>query len=461
MIRASFKPRPGHINAPRFFNDWTSEFCAFFGGWGSGKTWYGTRKLLLMHLLNGFDDARRKTLHHSAIVAPSYQLATTINIPEFMRACAEINLDVNFCGDSKKFWFEIPILSTKSESSKIYIRSADNPKMITGWEVGAILCDEGGRYPKSDQPDMDPFLQCQGRLRRPARHRQMMTTTTHEGTNTHVYRGWIEKPSANHRHYVASTRENLDVLGQKYIDGLVANMSAELAAQYIDGLATDMGAAKMYYAFDAKVNIDDSLQWNQALPLRLSFDFNTNPGSNATLSQFYPDKEKPMLVTLREFHQVAADGRKLAEHIVQRIKAEFHNLPQVNPAPDHEWKFPVPMILYGDAAGSHDGVRHGSTGPSSWEDVQSVFRANNIAVDMRNVPNANPHVADRVATMNSVFKSASGLVRYKCRSCCEILLRDYRLMQWKDGEADKSNRKISHMSDAEGYKVFQLLPIRK
>ena len=459
----SVKFKPSQINARRFFNDWTSPFCAFFGGWGSGKTWTLTRKVLAMHIANAFDDDGRPTLFHSVILAPTYQLATTKNIPELKKAAYEFGIDARFIGDSKKYWFEFPDLSTKQEASKIYIRSADDPSKITAWEVQIAAPDEAARYPKADREEDDALVQLVGRVRGSsrARFKQFKPGTTHEGTDTFVYRRWIESPSANHAHYVASTRESVDILGQDFIDNLVSNMSPELAKQYVEGQAVDMGGASMYYAFDPKLNIDDTLQYNQALPLRLAFDFNTNPGSHAILGQFYPDKPNPMMVELQEFHQTAADGRKLAEYICHWLKSNFNNLPQVNPAPAHEWKFPPPLILYGDAAGSHDSTRYGSTGVSSWQDVEAIFRANNIAVDMRNVPTVNPHVSDRVATVNSVFRSASGIVRFKCRSCCTILTKDFRQMRWVNGEADKSDRKISHMSDALGYKVVQLLPIRR
>ena len=56
-----------------------------------------------------------------------------------------------------------------------------------------------------------------------------------------------------------------------------------------------------------------------------------------------------------------------------------------------------------------------------------------------------------------------GAVRYQVHPRCQRLIDDYRAMRWSaDGSgADKRDRRRSHASDADGYRVHYLMPIRR
>jgi len=78
------------------------------------------------------------------------------------------------------------------------------------------------------------------------------------------------------------------------------------------------------------------------------------------------------------------------------------------------------------------------------------------------VPKSNPHVTDRVNAVNCALCDLGERVRYKIHPRCIRLIADYRTMKWtRTGEADKRDRQRSHASDADGYRVSWVMPIRK
>ena len=78
------------------------------------------------------------------------------------------------------------------------------------------------------------------------------------------------------------------------------------------------------------------------------------------------------------------------------------------------------------------------------------------------VPSCTTSVGDRVNAVNCALCDAAGNVRYRIHPRCRRLIDDLRLMRWsKDGSADKRDRARSHASDADGYRIYYLLPIRR
>src|SRR6185437_3906851 len=161
---ALYKPNEGGQQG--FMDDYTHRYCALAGGWFARKTWAGARKLIDLHVFNAFDDEGVPTGIDSCVIAQTYQLAETINIPELRKALKEAGIRYKFVADKSRYWFELPQLNAPDDPSLIYVRTADAPDKITGFSVGAIWGDEVARW-KTDECDplKDPLLQAKGRLR--------------------------------------------------------------------------------------------------------------------------------------------------------------------------------------------------------------------------------------------------------------------------------------------------------
>lgn len=425
-----------------FLNDYSNRYCALAGGWFAGKTWAGARKLLDLHLHNALDDRDQPTGVKSAVIAPTYQLANDFDLPELRRAMREMNLSFEFVADPKRYCFVLPDLGTAEEPSEILIRTADAPERITGWTVGAIWGDEAARW-KCDNvnPLADPFLQADARLRDPrARFLQFLLTFTHEGDDTRVYRDFERDPKPGHKLYRAGTFENPHA--QAFGDVQRQQLSQELATQYLDGRAISMAGHRMYSSFDEAQNLDASLAISRFHPLQLAVDFNIEPGMHAILGQHMADRD--LLTSVYEIYA----SRMSVKELVPELAVILRGLEPTT----------MPLQIFGDASGNSAWA---GGGQSCYDVLGECLRAADVPFQFR-VPRSNPSVADRVNAVNCALCDATARVRYKMHPRCRELIADLRQMRWlPDGSPDKRDPQRSHASDADGYRVHYLLPIRR
>lgn len=435
-----FTPLPGDQQG--FMDDFRHRYCAAAGGWNSGKSWAGSRKHAQLHVINAFDKEGFPTRVRSMAVAQTYQLAITEMVPQLEEAFDQMGLTHEFVADLKRFLFVFPDLGTIDRPSEMLIRSADAPDRIVAFKVGAIWGDEVARWPYNrENPRGDPLLQCKGRLRDPrARILQFNMTFTHEGDGTAVYEDFVEKPKPEHMLYRLRTGDN--PVAEEFAKSLRDQMSPELAEQYLEGFAMELKGSKIYDNFSDD-NVRNDIDLTTDLPLQLSLDFNINPGMHGIVGQYDP-KEK-IIYSIHELYGPRWSTKHLIHEFVKLIR-------KVNDS----WIW-QPLELYGDATGDS---KWSGTGESNWDIVATVLRSYSIPYRIR-VPESNPHVADRVNAMNSAMRSVSGRIHYYIHERCELLRRDFKFLKWDQGEIDKTDRKLSHPSDADGYRLHYLLPVRK
>ncbi len=440
---ALFDPNPGAQRA--FMDDYAHRYCAFAGGWGAGKSFAGSRKTANLHAYNAFDDAGRPTYVASLVVAPTYQLAQTINIPQMRDAFDAMGLSHRFVADPKVYAFVVPDFGTKAKPSFIYVRSADAADKIAGFEVGAVWGDEAARWPfaqDGEDPLGDALLQSDGRLRHPrARFKQLNLTYTNEGEDTRVWKDFEGDPKPDHALYRSSTRENRH-LPPDYVAAQVAQLSPDLVNQYVDGHAAKLGANLVYGNYDDAVNRDPSLDLVPGVPLQMAVDFNKVPGMHAEIGQHFPEDD--LLTTVDELYRPGMLIKQMVLEFFHRYGAAFT-----------EGRFPA-MELFGDVSGNTGSMKDGET---YWDAISAELKAYGVPHRMR-VPSHAPGVADRVNATNSAFRSATGKVRYRIHPRCVRLIQDFKSMKWDGNQLNKRDRKLSHASDADTYRLFYLMPIR-
>jgi hypothetical protein len=436
------RPNPGAQT--EFLNDFSHRYVAFVAGWGGGKTWAGARKLINLHLFNAFDQAGEPTGVKGLAVAPTYQLAMSVMVPELRRAMKEARLANRFLADPRRFCFVLPDLGTKSRPSEILIRSAESPDRIAGFEVGHIWGDEVGRWHQNecDATD-DALLQSEGRLRASAaRFLQANYTFTHEGDCTSAYRRFEQDRATqpDHALYRGATQDN--PLMRDYAADKRRHLSPELAAQYLDGQAVSFRGGAAYGCFDESRNVDPGLTLADALPLHLSIDFNIDPGMHAVLGQHDPASDR--LTAVYELHEPRMDLRQMFVTLRDLFERQLGG-----------WRWPQ-LLVFGDASGSG---KWAGSGQSCWDIAHEAMRNAGFPFKLK-VPKANPPVADRVNAFNCALRGFDNRARYAVHPRCQLLLRDLKQLRWSDGQVDKSDHRLSHAADAEGYRVHYLLPIR-
>jgi hypothetical protein len=72
-------------------------------------------------------------------------------------------------------------------------------------------------------------------------------------------------------------------------------------------------------------------------------------------------------------------------------------------------------------------------------------------------------VTDRLNAVNAMLKNGEGATRYYLHPRCERLATDFARVAVKPGtrDLDKSNKALTHASDAEGYRLVRLFPVRR
>jgi hypothetical protein len=422
-----------------FFSDWRTRYLALEGGWASGKTWVGARKLLTLHLWNAFDAAGRPTFVPSACIAPTYRNAKDYDLPAILSAAAEFNLRAWWRSSDMEIALRAP--NGAACFAPIMIRTADAPERITGWEVGAFWGDEAARW-KSDEgnPLFDPLTQIKGRLRHPsARVLQGFFTFTNEGDHTAIYREF-RRGDSDHALFRASTRDNQ--LMAEFCATMERQLTPELARQYIDGGAIALSGAKVYPQFDPALHVSDQVALVPGLPLHLALDFNINPGMHAELGQYHQDRD--LFQVAHEITGPRMDVRGVCAALGQLIGRLGG------------WKWPE-LLVYGDATGRSEWA---GTSQSCYVILFQGLDQLGIPYRVR-VPASNPPVNDRINAFNCALLDMQGKVHWQCHPRCLKLIDDLRTLHRDDaGEIDESNHNLKHASDAEGYRVHFVRPLR-
>lgn len=433
------KPWPG--GQTEFAADWTHRYVGLEAGWGAGKTHIGARKLLTLHQLNAFDADGMETGVKSAQISPTLTLAKDFAIPMLEEGAEEFGMRSDFRVMSRDGDMLMAFLGSSNCFAPIMIRSAEHPERIAGWQVGAIWGDEPSDW-KTDRhnPKRNAYIQLTGRLRDPrARFLQAMFTWTNEGDHTFIYEEFHSgKP--DHAVYRASTRDN--PLMADFYERQRLQLTPELAQQYLEGKAANLSGGLIYSQFLDRLHVDDTLVLDPALPLQMSVDFNITPGMHALLGQ-YRQAEDLFTVT-HEIHGPRMDVREIVvefEKIVDSLGG---------------WKWPE-LEVFGDATGTSGWA---GTGETCYTILRGGLQSLGYPFRVR-VPRQNPPVVDRVNAFNVALKDLAGNIHWKCRPECQRLITDMReLRRDARGEINKSERYLSHASDAEGYRIHYLRPAR-
>jgi len=228
-------------------------------------------------------------------------------------------------------------------------------------------------------------------------------------------------------------------------------MSADLYAQEIEAEFRDMGSGSCYSTF-GEHNISDRNPFAEVgqtyipqLPILVGMDFNLSP-----MCWILGQHKNREFYWQEEICQVRPDSglsptQSAAEELIRRV--------------GHH---PAGITIIGDASGKA-GQRSAPGGQSDDDTIKAAIRRAGMVFQDR-TPDANPGIKDRVNTVNAACRAADGGVHMWFNNQCKVAIKDMRRRAWKTGAAslsfDNSNPSIGHMSDAVGYPVCVLAPIK-
>lgn len=433
------------------FNDAGGRVNRFWfleGGWASGKTFIGARKLLAGHVWNAFDAEGEPTFVPSAVVGPTYRAMDDFQLPQLKDGLREMGLSYEWREGDKEL--VLPDLGTRDDPSRLIFRTAEKPETITGWEVGFAWGDEAARWKEDrENPLYDPYVQLTGRVRHPrSNYRGLIFTYTNEGDHTRIYEE-AHSGKPGHAVYRARTRDNMTASIQEFYNTQLGLLNPLTAEQYLDGGAMNLRGARCYSVWDSVFNrLPIGWKWNYNLPLVLTLDFNIAPGMHGVIGQ--RNKILDEAYCVREIFRPRLD--------LPGLMNEFKQYLITNKLIDNN-KFMFPMLeIHGDATGSSDSAQ---TGESCYHVVRRFLDEMKIPYAIK-ISGQNPLIVDRTLAMNCAFRDMDGKAHlFINNEQCPRLVEDLKFVRYDEkGVMDKSNQNYTHASDAVGYWIYYVRPVR-
>lgn len=204
-----------------------------------------------------------------------------------------------------------------------------------------------------------------------------------------------------------------------------------------------LGAGRAYRHFDPAVNEDKALALRPGEPVHLSWDFNSNPGVHCIIGQH--DRRADQFT---DVHEVFGPRLKTPD----AVKAAVKVLKAAGTFTE--------VHVFGDRSGRTEGTL---TTEADYDAIYNGLRDAGYRVVLK-VPKANPPVKERLETFNDALCDSAGACHYKVNPLrCPRLVRDLKdVREDEDGLIDKeSNADLTHASDAAGYRIHWLRPIRR
>lgn len=261
-----------------------------------------------------------------------------------------------------------------------------------------------------------------------------------EGKHNHFYKMWClageNKDDFDRWHWTSA-----EVLSPKEVEAAKREYDPATFRQEYEG-SFENYQGRAYYQFDRDVQVKPHT-YDPKAPLWIALDFNVSPGI-CIIGQYY---EKNGLDIEHIIDEVYVPSNSTTEKICGLFIQRYFQ---------HQGIIEVD----GDATG---GAHDTTSGRTDWEIVRSMMDSN-FGRQMRyHYPMRNPHERDRVNAVNARLMSLSGDVRMLFDPKARYTIDDFDKTTLNDkGEIDKkTNLKVSHCSDAVGYRVSRKYPIKK
>ena len=191
------------------------------------------------------------------------------------------------------------------------------------------------------------------------------------------------------------------------------------------------------YSFDRALHVTERADYQPGPCVDLSCDFNVDPmcwvlGQHTSREAW-------------DFDEIAILGGATTEATCAELIARL-------PARKVQT-----VEIFGDASGN---ARSPKSHLTDYQIIARELSRAGIPFSMR-VPAGNPAVSSRLNAVNGMLRSADGTTRYSVHPRCMTLINDFARVALKPGtrDIDKRNRKLTHASDAAGYRLVELFPV--
>ena len=294
------------------------------------------------------------------------------------------------------------------EGVTVYTISMEKYDLLRGIEIGWAWSDECAFYRE------EAYSVLIGRIRDKNGSCQWKGTTTPNGFNW-LYNRFVEKPPQHSLIVYSKTTDNLQNLPESYVRSLTEQYDSKLAQQELDGQFVNLSSGKVYYGFDRGRNLGKTNDRRRSL--MCGMDFNVHP-----LCGVFGYEEDGKIYITGELYQEDSNTFKAAKEILRRYPY-------------------TPTTIVADDSGNKRKTSSDTT------DHEILRRANLQVAKFRN-----PLVKDRYNNMNRLFENGTIVIDPSCKK----LIEDLEKLTY-----DNTDPMLSHISDALGYLVWHLNPLKK
>jgi len=383
------------------------------GGYGSGKTLIGCKRLISLALQNAPCLV--------ASVSPTYPIARTTIISTISEL-----LHGKKTWFGRGFWWRYNksthefIIKYKGREARIVCLSGDKPVSLRGPNLAAAYIDEPFIQ------DKDVFDQMIARVRHPgATISEIGMTGTPEELNWGYDICMEEGESELEVDLVqASSRLNL-ALPPGYVQRMEQAYTAEAIEAYVDGKFVNLSAGSVYYAFQPGLNVAN-MEMPKDATMGLGMDFNVDPMASIA---FWRAENHVHFV--KEFELPNSDTQYMCDAVRDEYGGKLKEV------------FP-------DASGKS---RHSSS-PGGKSDFWYIRQAGYTI----RAHHANPHIKDRYNAVNGKLRPGKGAPTCTIAPSCKKLIKYLQTYTHK-GKNKENQKAMSHLLDAMGYPLAYLFPI--
>jgi hypothetical protein len=233
--------------------------------------------------------------------------------------------------------------------------------------------------------------------------------------------------------YEAYTWPSSTVLTDEQVAAAMARMDQKDFDEQYGALWQDQGGL-IFYAFDEKLNVDESIQYDPAQPILVGSDFNVDPMCWAIGQKTVG---KPELLWFDELWMRNANTAMALDDLAKRYG-------------QHE----AGWVFIGDASAR---ARKTAASASDYAQIQNDARFKDKKVLY---PKANPPIADRFSACNAILCNKAGDRRSRFHPRCKRLIHDLKVRAYVEfSRVPDDYDDVGHMTDAWGYPVHYLYPV--
>ena len=385
-----------------------SGYC---GGFGSGKTFALISKIFFCMLKKKNKDG----VSNGLVLYPTYSLAEEVFVEPFKDVLERNGISYTYNISAHRF---------KTPYGNIKIYQTRYPQRIVGSSYTYCGIDEldieTRAYAKIS------VQKALGRLRG-CEDAELFITSTPEGYG-YLWELFVQEASPKKLLVHGKTTDN-PYLPESYIQSLKDNYDDKLLEAYLLGNFCNLTQGSTYYAFKRNLHTGE-YKYNRALPLHIGFDFNTDPLCSVVCQQ---QNDGTIYVIKEIILTHGGDGDLPIQRMCDAIRDDYPN---------------ALCYAYPDATGA---ARHSS---ARYSDIDIIRKAG-FQVRVKHI---NPLVVNRVNAMNKALQ-ANVIIDPSCND----LINDLERTVNKQGtrEIDKSNKTLTHLTDALGYSVEWEYPVVK